>query len=150
MCTERAGVTICAAIVTYSEKEKVRARAHHNKTTDNRSADAHRRLSDEGENRPYSVGGDRASLRVVSGVARAGRIVGVVGRWGGALRRVRAGSIRGRVGAGRDSNGSLLRATFERSSAYIEEGVFARAPTALPTPTLAKATPKTAPSPKEE
>src|SRR5215203_4038908 len=51
---------------------------------------------------------DRASLRVVSGVAGGARVIGGVDGRYGALRRVRAVDVRGYICSGRDGGGHLL------------------------------------------
>jgi hypothetical protein len=63
---------------------------------------------DTEDHRRPCADGDRASLREVSGVASAGGIVGNVVSWGSDVRRVRIIGLRGHIGAGEDSNRSLL------------------------------------------
>src|SRR5215203_2574987 len=57
-----------------------------------------------------SVDGDRgSSLRVVSGVASAGCILGAVGGRYSVVRRVRAVDVHGYICSGGDGSGALLR-----------------------------------------
>ena len=69
---------------------------------------AHHETEDGAEDRRPDGEGDRASLRVVSGVASAGCIVGDVGGRCSVLRRVRAFDVRGYICSGGDGSGSLL------------------------------------------
>src|SRR5215210_2395467 len=68
----------------------------------------HHEAEDGAEERRPCVEGDRASLRVVSGVASAGCIVGAVGGRCSVLRCVRAVGVRGYICCGGDGSGSLL------------------------------------------
>jgi hypothetical protein len=70
---------------------------------------AHHQVEDGAEDcRPCRVDGDRASLRVVSGVASAGCILGAVGGRYSVLRHVRAVDVHGYICSGGDGSGSLL------------------------------------------
>jgi hypothetical protein len=69
---------------------------------------AHHELEDGAEDRCPCVEGDRARLRVVSGVASAVCIVGAVGGRDSVLRRVRAVDVHGYICSGGDGRGSLL------------------------------------------
>src|SRR5918993_3991531 len=74
---------------------------------------AHQAANHEAEDRaedcrPPCVEGDRASLRVVSGVASAGCVVGAVGGRDSVLRGVRAVDVHGYLCSGGGGKGSLL------------------------------------------
>src|SRR5215203_1174905 len=70
---------------------------------------AHHEAEDGAEERRPGVDGDRgSSLRVVSGVASAGCVVGNVGGRYSVLRGVRAVDVHGYIHSGGDGSGSLL------------------------------------------